>query len=87
MRCQANYKDFALGTVSMKKRIRLNNNGSLRILPGPSLAPRRKFKQAYRQLHQGGSSFGAGFAKALNSSRVFPDSEAQRLRNHAVAVK
>jgi len=32
-------------------------------------------------------AFGAGFAKALNSLKVFQDSEAQRLRNHAVAVK
>jgi len=35
---------LAPGTVSMKKRIRLNNNGSLRILPVLRWAPRRKFK-------------------------------------------
>jgi len=45
-----------------------------------------KFKTGYRQLHQADPAFAHGFAKALNSLKVFPDSEAQRLRNHAVAV-
>ena len=58
---------LAPGTVSMKKRIRLNNNGSLRILPVLRWRREGNSKQAYSQLHQSRSAFGACFAKALNS--------------------
>ena|SRR5216684_5660458 len=79
---------LAPGTVSMKKRIRLNNNGSLRILPGPSLAPRKKFKQAYRQLHQSGSSLQCRLCEGPQLPQgYFRIARHNVLRNHAVAVK
>jgi hypothetical protein len=58
---------LAPGTVSMKKRIRLNNNGSLRILPVLRWRREGNSNRHIANCTRADPAFSAGFAKALNS--------------------